>query len=226
MGMIFDMDGVLINSNAAHFASWLKVAGEDGVVFTEEIFWRTFGMTSEHIVEQYWRPGLDAREVAEIVERKETAFRESILDCVQPIEGSVDFVRYLVGLGVKVALGSSAPRVNVDYVVDWLGAEELFGDRVVAGDEVSRGKPAPDVFLLAADKLHEPPERCFVVDDSRSGVTAGKAAGMTTIGFFSEGHRADEYERADAVVRNFTEFADLLNVGEGGVLSVRSNPSI
>ena len=201
MEIIFDMDGVLINSNAAHLASWKKIAAQDGVSFSDEVFWKTFGMTSEYIVEKYWgNTTLTTKQISAIVDRKETAFRESVKEFVQPIEGSVDFVRFLLKKGYKMAVGSSAPRVNVEYVV--------------AGDEVKQGKPAPDIFLTAAKKLNTTPENCVVIDDSRSGVNAGKNAGMTTIGFFSAGHSQDEYENADYVVRSFEEIKKILHLGE------------
>ncbi len=218
MGLIFDMDGVLVDSNAAHFASWRKIASEDGVDFPEEVFWRTFGMTSEYIVEHYWRGGssMTTEEIARIVERKETAFRESVKDCVKPIKGSVEFVRWLASRGVKLAAGSSAPRVNVEYVLDWLQIRDYFGDRVVAGDEVKNGKPSPDIFLAAAKKMGESAENCVVIDDSRSGVTAGRRAGAKVIGLFSGGHAEDEYENADVVARSFDEVRKILTVDSEG----------
>jgi beta-phosphoglucomutase len=223
MGIIFDMDGVLINSNAAHLASWLEVAKEDGVSFTKETFLSTFGMTSEYIVEHHWKTGLTPEEVADVVERKETVFRESILEHVKPIKGSRDFVRDLADKDVPIAVGSSAPKVNVEYVLDWMKLREFFGDCVVAGNEVKRGKPATDIFLACAQKIGAPPERCVVIEDSRSGVNAGKNAGMTVIGFFSEGHRAEEYENADYVVRSFDELRELLGFDESGALFLKKN---
>ncbi|MBQ1336734.1 MAG: HAD family phosphatase [Thermoguttaceae bacterium] len=215
MEIIFDMDGVLINSNAAHLASWKKIAAQDGVSFSDEVFWKTFGMTSEYIVEKYWgNTTLTTKQISAIVDRKETAFRESVKEFVQPIEGSVDFVRFLLKKGYKMAVGSSAPRVNVEYVLDWLEIRDCFNECVVAGDEVKQGKPAPDIFLTAAKKLNTTPENCVVIDDSRSGVNAGKNAGMTTIGFFSAGHSQDEYENADYVVRSFEEIKKILHLGE------------
>ena len=215
MEIIFDMDGVLINSNAAHLASWKKIAAQDGVSFSDEVFWKTFGMTSEYIVEKYWgNTTLTTKQISAIVDRKETAFRESVKEFVQPIEGSVDFVRFLLKKGYKMAVGSSAPRVNVEYVLDWLEIRDCFNECVVAGDEVKQGKPAPDIFLTAAKKLNTTAENCVVIDDSRSGVNAGKNAGITTIGFFSAGHSQDEYENADYVVRSFEEIKKILHLGE------------
>ena len=215
MEIIFDMDGVLINSNAAHLASWKKIAAQDGVSFSDEVFWKTFGMTSEYIVEKYWgNTTLTTKQISAIVDRKETAFRESVKEFVQPIEGSVDFVRFLLKKGYKMAVGSSAPRVNVEYVLDWLEIRDCFNECVVAGDEVKQGKPAPDIFLTAAKKLNTTPENCIVIDDSRSGVNAGKNAGMTTIGFFSAGHSQDEYENADYVFRSKKKKKKILHLGE------------
>ncbi len=213
MEIIFDMDGVLINSNAAHLASWKKIAAQDGVSFSDEVFWKTFGMTSEYIVEKYWGDTtLTNEQISAIVNRKETAFRESVKKFVQPIEGAVDFVLFLHQKGYKMAVGSSAPRINVEYVLDWLEIRDCFNECIVAGDEVKQGKPAPDIFLTAARKLNATPKNCIVIDDSRSGVNAGKNAGMTTIGFFSAGHSQVEYENADYVVHSFEEIKKILHL--------------
>lgn len=218
MGVIFDMDGVLIDSGAAHWESWRIVAEEDGGDFTEEAFWATFGMVSDVIVARYWgaNPPTDPAEIAAIVERKERAFRESVATHTTPIAGAVDFVRYLAGRGVKIAVGSSAPRENVEYILRWLGVRELFGDRVVAGDEVKNGKPSPEIFLTAAKKLGIAIEKCVAIDDAKNGVDAGRASGAATIGFFSAGHSLDEYENADVVVRSFDEARSLLEIAEDG----------
>lgn len=213
MEIIFDMDGVLINSNAAHLANWKEIAAQDGVSFSDEVFWKTFGMTSEYIVEKYWGDTtLTNEQISAIVNRKETAFRESVKKFVQPIEGAVDFVLFLHKKGYKMAVGSSAPRINVEYVLDWLEIRDCFNECIVAGDEVKQGKPAPDIFLTAARKLNATPKNCIVIDDSRSGVNAGKNAGMTTIGFFSAGHSQDEYENADYVVHSFEEIKKILHL--------------
>ena len=211
MVLIFDMDGVLINSNAAHLASWQKIAQEDGLEFSPELFWRTFGMTSEFIVANYWqKSGLNEREIHEVVDRKETAFREMIESRVEPIEGAVEFVRDMADKGCKMAVGSSAPRGNVEFALEWLKIRDYFGEMVVAGNEVGEGKPAPDIFLKCAAKLGAAPETCVVIDDSRSGVLAGRRAGMFTVGFFSEGHREEEYEEANVVVTSYAELREVL----------------
>lgn len=218
MGVLFDMDGVLIDSNAAHFESWKVVAAEEGVVFPQEIFWRTYGMTSVEIVRDFWEGGPRTPEqIDRIVDRKEEIFRNDIKKNVVPIPGAVEFVRYLSERGVKIAVGSSAPRANVDYILSWLGIRELFGG-IVAGDEIENGKPAPDIYLAAAKKIGENAQNCVVVDDARSGVNAGKNAGATTIGFFSGGHSPDEYANADCVVRTFDELKNLLAIDENGAV--------
>lgn len=223
MAILFDMDGVLIDSNQAHLDSWRKTAREEGFEFSDEIFWQTFGMTSESIVEKYWKncESLTPDQVADVVRRKEDAFRYSIVDYVKPIDGALDFLAFLEEHGVKVAVGSSAPRVNVEYVLDWLKIGSYFHDAVVAGDQVRRGKPNPDIFLEAAKILGVAPETCIVIDDSRSGVNAGKNANMTTVGFFSKGHRAEEYQNADLVVSNYDELRAVLEIDSNGNVALK-----
>jgi len=161
-------------------------------------------------------PPTDPTEIAAIVDRKETAFRESVATHTTPIAGAVDFIRYLAERGVKIAVGSSAPRENVEHILRWLGVRELFGDRVVAGDEVKNGKPAPEIFLTAAKKIGVPAENCVVIDDAKNGVDAGAASGASTVGFFSAGHSLDEYGNAAVVVRSFDELREMLEIADDG----------
>ncbi|MDO4587762.1 MAG: HAD family phosphatase [Planctomycetia bacterium] len=210
LGVIFDIDGVLVDSNPVHFESWVLAAKEDGVEFTEKLFKETFGQTSRAIIENNWPHPLTSDQIHYFDQRKETIYRDHFDQNVSMIPGVFDFIEYLRQRDIPMAAGSSGPKINVDYVLDKIGVRP-FLKAVVSGTDVERGKPFPDIFLCASEQMNVPPDRCVVIDDSLSGVQAAKAAGMKVFGFFSWGHEAREYEKADWVVRSFQELTPLFD---------------
>jgi len=189
IGVIFDMDGVLILSAPAHWAAWRDIAWAHGLELTREAFFGTNGMANPDIVRTLWGE-VDDGVIQRIATAKEHAFRSHIARQVPLAPGCVDVLRALRGTGIPVALGSSAPAANVDHVLDHGGIRSWF-DAVVHCDMVARGKPAPDIFLAAAQLLGLPPGRCLVVEDAPNGVKAGIAAGMQVLGI-SSNHPAEE----------------------------------
>ncbi len=205
-GVIFDIDGVLMNSNPAHLESWQILGKEDGFEFTPRLFQETFGQRSDAILAGHWGRPLSEKEALAMAERKEAIYREMIEKEFPAMPGAVDFVRDLSRRGIPLSVGSSGPAVNVDFVVERLGIRPLLRG-VVSGTDVTRAKPAPDIFLACARKMGLPPDRCAAIDDSASGVAAARAAGMKIIGFFSAGHEAEEYDGVDLLVRSFDELS-------------------
>jgi beta-phosphoglucomutase len=207
---IFDMDGVLVDTYQAHFRSWLEMAASEGLPFSEEEFAPTFGRTSREIIAHFWGENRynDAR-IAELDRRKEAAFRRVIADHFPAMPGAVDLLRSLHKAGFRLAVGSSGPPENVQVVVDKLAARDLFG-AIVTGADVTRGKPAPQVFLLAAERLGVPPPRCAVIEDAAVGVAAANAAGMTSVGLVSTGRTREELAAAAAVVGSLSEISPSL----------------
>lgn len=205
-GVIFDIDGVLMNSNPVHYESWRLMALEDGFDFTPRLFQETFGQRSDAIIAGHWHRPLPEDEILKMADRKETIYREMIQERFPAMPGAAEFVRALAERGFPLSVGSSGPAVNVDFVIDRLGIRPCLKG-VVSGTDVSRAKPAPDIFLACAQKMALPPGRCAVIDDSASGVQAAKAAGMKIIGFFSVGHEPEEYEGVDLLVHSFDELS-------------------
>jgi beta-phosphoglucomutase len=206
-GVIFDMDGVLIDSYHAHYTSWLIMAERDGLSFSEEEFARTFGRTSREIIAHFWGEGryTDA-EMAELDDRKEAAFREIIARDFPVMPGAVSLLQDLRAAGFKLAVGSSGPPENVDLAVERLGAAPLF-DAIVTARDVTRGKPDPEVFLTAASRLGIPPGRCAVVEDAPLGVAAANAAGASSIGLASTGRTPESLAAAKLVIRSLDELS-------------------
>jgi beta-phosphoglucomutase len=206
-GVIFDMDGVLVDSYQAHFESWRQLGRQIGFEMTERQFVATFGRTSREIIADFW-PHLATSDAAitALDARKEALFREILADDFPEMEGAVELIDALAAAEVPLAIGSSGPPENVALVLEKLGRRDKFRG-VVTGMDVTRGKPDPQVFLLAAERLGLPPARCVVVEDAPAGVSAAKAAGARCIGLASMGRDPQVLAQADRVVRSLQELA-------------------
>lgn len=205
--VIFDMDGVLVDSFHAHYESWRIVAAEHGRRITEAEFAATFGKTSREVIAAWWpdNPKSEA-EIHAIDDRKEAVFRELLEKDFPVMPGARELLQALRRHGIGTAVGSSGPPENVDFVLDRGGLRELFG-AVVHGRDVERGKPDPQVFLLAAQRLGVPPEACAVIEDAALGIEAAHRAGMIAIGLASTGRTRCELNKAELVIDSLSELA-------------------
>ncbi|MGW8256020.1 MAG: HAD family hydrolase [Thermoguttaceae bacterium] len=204
---IFDMDGVLIDSYHPHFKSWLCMAQREGLSFTEREFAPTFGRTSREIIAHFWGEGhYNDSQIAALDAEKEAAFREIIAKDFPAMPGVCKLLDDLKSSAWKLAIGSSGPPENVETVLDQLGKRNDF-DAVVTGMDVVRGKPDPQVFLLAAERLNVLPARCVVIEDARPGIAAAHAAGMCAVGLVSTGRTREELAAADLLIDSFAEIS-------------------
>ncbi len=204
---IFDMDGVLIDSYHAHFESWRRVAAEEGVPYTEKEFAWSFGRTSREIIKGTWgRPEYSDGDIARIDSRKEALFREIIARDFPMMDGARELIEALRAAGFRVAIGSSGPPENVALAVDRLGGRQLF-DGIVTGMDVTRGKPDPQVFLLAAERAGVEPRFSLVVEDARPGIEAARRAGMASVALVSTGRSENDFTpvHPDLVVHSLRE---------------------
>ncbi len=195
--VIFDMDGVLVDSYQPHLESWRMLAEENGLAITEAQFAETFGRTSRDIIGRLFGV-TDAARVAALDERKEALYRDAVRGNVPEMAGAKALVAALHACGIKLAIGSSGPCENIVLVRDELGLAEMM-PTYVCGADVEHGKPAPDVFLLAVEKLGVAPANCAVIEDAPAGIAAANAAGMLSIALTST-HDAAGLKDADVVV--------------------------
>lgn len=202
-GCIFDMDGVLVDSSAAHYQSWSRLGEEIGAAFPRALFDRTFGMHNNQIIPTWLERSLAPGELERLGLRKEALYREAAPAVLQPLPGAVDLVRALVADGFALAVGSSGPAANVRLVLELLGVADCFA-ALSSGDEVHHGKPHPEIFLNAARHLALPPASCVVIEDAPQGVEAGHRAGARVVAVTSSRPRADLAD-ADVVVDSLTE---------------------
>lgn len=183
VGLLFDWDGVVIDSHQQHEESWQLLAAELGEALPEGFFKATFGMRNQQIF-PLWFPELENNlpEVLRLGDRKEELYRAILRrDGIQALPGVKDFLLAARAAGIPASVGSSTPRKNIDTVIQMAGLEGLF-DAIVSADDVQRGKPDPQVFLLGAQKLGRAPQRCIVFEDAFVGIHAGLAGGMKVVG--------------------------------------------
>jgi beta-phosphoglucomutase len=196
--VIFDMDGVLILSEEAHWESWCAPAAKRGVKLDYDRFLSCFGRINPDCIKILFGPDLPSREVLRIADEKETAFRDIIRRHVPLAPGTRELLTALHNNEFRLAIGSSGPRENVELVLDAAKLGDYF-DAYVHGGEVPRGKPAPDVFLLAAQRLEVPPRFCAVIEDAPAGIQAAVAARMLPIALTTT-HKSQELKDAGAEI--------------------------
>jgi beta-phosphoglucomutase len=201
-GVIFDVDGVLIDSYRAHLESWRIMLRRHGHDVTEAQFRLTFGQTNPTIMRNEY-PAFAPADYDALGEEKETAYREIIRAKFPEIPGASDLVKRLHAAGAKLAIGSSGPPENVQAVLDVLpGGEHIAA--AVNGKDVVHGKPDPEVFLKAAERIGLDTARCVVVEDAPVGVAAGKAAGCKVVALIGTADR-HELAHADLIVGSFVD---------------------
>ncbi len=204
------MDGTLADSSEYHWLSWQEVLTAEGVQVTHADFLATFGRRNAEILRVWIGPDVEPERAARIGDAKEVAYRALLrAGGVEPLPGAAEWVTALREQGWRQAVASSAPRANIEVMLEVLGFTGLI-DAFLGAEDVLRGKPEPDVFLNAAARLGVVPARCVVVEDAAAGIEAGRRGGMATIGV---GH--GKVDAADLVVRSLTElgpgaFASLL----------------
>lgn len=205
--VIFDFDGVVIDSHDAHERSWFALAEELGRSLTRETFVKTFGQRNESILPYLgWAAEDDAAEIRRLGDRKEDLYRVILrAEGIEPLPGVVVLLEDLQREGIPCAIGTSTPRANVECVLELTGLAGYFG-AIAASEDVTRGKPDPEVFLKAAAKLGAEPAQCVVIEDAQVGLRAARAAGMKAVGVTTT-HAAEALapERPDRILATLEE---------------------
>ena len=176
-GVLWDVDGVIIDSAEQHRAAWEELARLEGLPYSDEAFWPTFGMRNADVVPRLYQVEGPPERVAALGERKEAIYRELLTQEAKALPGAKELMAGLHAAGYRQALGSSAPERNIALIVELLGLGQWL-EATVSGESVAHGKPAPDIFLAGAERLGVAPERCLVIEDAVAGVQAAHAGGM------------------------------------------------
>lgn len=198
-GAIFDWDGVVIDSSRQHELSWEHLARAEGRTLPFDHFKRGFGMRNEVIIPRLLGWTEDPVEIKRLSLRKEQFYREIIRrDGIAALPGVKEFLARLEQAGIPRVIGSSTHRENIACTLDVLGLKRFF-PLIVSSEDVTHGKPDPEVFLRAAAKIGVEPRRCVVFEDAHVGIAAARAAGMKVVGV-SGTHPAETLKDADRVV--------------------------
>ncbi len=203
MSVIFDMDGVIIDSAPCHYAAWQTIWKRKGIPFTLETFKHYFACRSDMHVRLIAGDDLPVEEVMAIVKEKESLFREFFKNGVKVLLGAVGLIQSFHKHGWKMAIGSSAPFESVQMVLDLLDIRKYF-DAVATGSDVTQDKPSPQIFLTAARKLGVNPGNCLVIEDAVVGVQAAKRGGMYALAVTNT-HPREAFGDADLIVASLEE---------------------
>lgn len=193
--LIWDVDGTLIDTAEQHYQAWVEFARELGKPFTRQNFTDTFGRRNPEIIRELFDPTADEALVAEWGERKEQLYRAKAAAGIDLLPGVRALLESARDLGIPQAVGSSAPRANLDLLLKVTGTADFF-QAIVSMEDTQRGKPDPQVFLIAAQRLGVEPRRCVVLEDAVAGVQAAKAAGMLCVAVTFVGHHPAQRLRA------------------------------
>jgi beta-phosphoglucomutase family hydrolase len=195
--VLWDMDGVLVDTGNYHYNAWKKTFDDLDVPFDKEDFRKTFGMNNTGILEWVFGRKPKAEEVSQISEKKESLFRDLVKGKAELLPGVLTWLGQFQAWEFKQAITSSAPPENIEFLVVELKIKEFF-DEIVSGFDLP-GKPNPDVFLNAADSLHINPDNCIIIEDAIAGVEGAKRAGMKCIAVTTT-NPAGKLAQADIVV--------------------------
>ncbi|WP_319562509.1 beta-phosphoglucomutase [Marispirochaeta sp.] len=181
--VIFDLDGVIVSTDEYHFRAWQELAKDLGVPFSREDNSRQRGVSRmeslEVLLEKSERSYTRDEKLA-LAEKKNMVYRELLaqLSPEEILPGAMEFAEESRKMGLKIAVGSSSR--NTPFILKKIGLTDYF-DAVADGNDIQRSKPDPQVFLIAAERLHTPPEKCLVIEDADAGVEAAKAGGMSAL---------------------------------------------
>jgi beta-phosphoglucomutase family hydrolase len=200
--VIFDMDGVIAETEYVHIEAEKQTMLKYGVRISEDELHEYTGTTAKlmftELIKKY---GLDAT-FEEMFKVKEKILFELMEKGVQPTKGVVDLLLELRKRKIKLAVASSSHRKMIEYVLKTLKITGLF-ESVVGAEDIERSKPDPEIFQVSAKRLEVKPEKCLVVEDSRLGVEAAKSAGMKCLGYVNPSSGKQDLSKADIVTHDF-----------------------
>lgn len=205
--VIFDWDGVVVDSAALHHLSWQRFAEQQGRTLPPGVFIGGLGIRTQRVLTDLLGWTNDPAEVERLTREKEALYRQLAAEYGwKTPPGLVPLLQRLAERNIPCAIGSSALRENIEEGLRRLHLAQFFRV-IVSGEDVQRGKPAPDTFLEAARRLGAEPARCVVFEDAPAGIQAARAAGMRVIAVGTS-HSASVLAGADRYIRSYDELTD------------------
>lgn len=202
--VIFDMDGVIAHTNPHHTEAFKQFFDKYDVAYTlEEFEDHMYGKHNDYIMRYFFKRPLDDAEIKRLADEKEALFRDIYADYVAPIEGLPQFLEALRTAGYRVGVATSAPRSNLDFIIDKLSIRKYM-DATLSSEDVTAHKPDPQIYIKSAKMLNVEPGNCVVFEDSHSGVSAALNAGATVVGVLSS-HTAEELPPCKRYIHDYRE---------------------
>jgi beta-phosphoglucomutase family hydrolase len=207
--LVFDMDGTLVDNMRDHEQAWVEFFKRRGRAIEPEAFFRqTAGRHNREIMRDWIDPQLTDAELLALAEEKESLYRALYAPKRQVLAGFTAFAAAAKARGLRLAVATSAPPANIDFILDPLDLRQHF-DVVVGAQNVKRGKPHPDIYLLAAQELGLAPDACIAFEDAPAGVQSAAAAGMRCVALttYLPAHKFAGEPNVIASVPDFTHLA-------------------
>ena len=215
LAVIWDMDGVIVDTGVYHRDAWIEAFGKRGIDFTAEDFAATFGTRNDDVIRRILGKKAPGELIREISEEKEADYRRRAAESITALPGVIDLLEDLTVAGFRQAIATSAPLANVRQIMQSLELDRYF-DCVVTEKDVAEGKPSPQSFLLAARTLDVPAANCVVIEDAVAGVSAARRAGMRCVAVTTS-HPRRSLGQADLIVDSLEEVSA---VGQRRLLGV------
>jgi beta-phosphoglucomutase family hydrolase len=201
--VIFDMDGVMVDNGEFHYKAWKQFCKNYNIGFSKEKFQKVFfGRTNNQVIPALFSDTTDSGKIQKLANEKESIYRQIYKPHIKPVSGLVSFLKELKTKSIPVAVATSAPKENVDFVLQALNIQKYI-DVVVDDTLVSKGKPNPEIYLLAAKLLRAEPTDCIVFEDSLSGTKAAFEAGTKVIALTTT-LAAETHRFAHEIINDFT----------------------
>lgn len=204
--VVFDMDGVIVDSNPAHKLALIEFSHQHGYDLTDdEMKAKIYGRTNKDWIPNLLGNSLTEEQILQYEDEKESLFRKIYESDIKPVNGLVPFLRQLDEYNVPRAIATSAPRANVDFTLEKTGIGSFF-QTILDESHVTVGKPHPEIYLKTAEALGLPPGQCIVIEDSISGVEAARRAGCKVVGITTT-HTPEEFDGTDKIINAFNDLS-------------------
>ena len=202
--VIFDMDGVIVDSNPYHAQAWIQFCKDYNVPLNEdEIPKLIYGKTNKVALKEVFKKDFSPEEADRLGEEKEAIYRELHQKDMEPVKGLIPFLRMLKQNNIATAVATNAPVSNLNFTLERINIRQYF-DKLIDATMVKEGKPDPDIYLKAAEKLNMAPEKCIVMEDSIPGVEAGLRANMKVVALTTT-HSREELAHTHLVIEDFED---------------------
>ncbi|MDD2674768.1 MAG: HAD family hydrolase [Flavobacterium sp.] len=204
--VIFDMDGVIVDTEPVHRYAYFKQFDELNIPVTEEMYTSFTGFSTRNTFQKLKEVFVIEQEVEDLIQRKRTIFNDAFDSKadLELLEGVENLIKELYQNGMQLILASSASKVTIERVFNRFKLHEYF-THVVSGEDFPKSKPHPAIFEHAASLSIAPKENCIVIEDSTNGIKAAKAAGIFCVGYNSIHSEAQDLSEADVVINHFNE---------------------